>query len=275
VRVIPEPAARPPLDARRLAAADPDLLPGLAVEVVDEAGSTNALVAERGRAGAREGLVVVAEHQTAGRGRLDRSWEAPARSALTLSVLLRPTAPTQSWPWLPLLTGYAVAKALRGAGFEAAVKWPNDVLLADRKVAGILVERIETDQGPAAVVGIGLNVGMTAEELPVPEATSLAVASGGAPPPDRTELLVALLQTLWESYSAWEAGEDLAGMRLAESYAAACATLGRDVRVELPSGEVLTGRATGIDPSGRLLVERDGARTAVSAGDVVHVRAVE
>jgi BirA family transcriptional regulator, biotin operon repressor / biotin---[acetyl-CoA-carboxylase] ligase len=272
--VIPEPAARPPLDARRLAAADPDLLPGLAVEVVDEAGSTNALVAERGRAGAGQGLVVVAEHQTAGRGRLDRSWEAPARSALTLSLLLRPTAPTQSWPWLPLLTGYAVAKALRGAGFEAAVKWPNDVLLADQKVAGILVERIETDEGPAAVVGIGLNVGMTAEELPVPEATSLAVASGGAPP-DRTELLVALLQTLWESYSAWEAGEDLAGMRLAESYAAACATLGRDVRVELPSGEVLTGRATGIDPSGRLLVERDGARTAVSAGDVVHVRSVE
>jgi len=273
-----EPAARPPLDAARLAAVDPDLLPGLAVEVVDEAGSTNALVAARGRAGAGQGLVVVAEHQTAGRGRLDRSWETPARSALTFSVLLRPTAPTQSWPWLPLLAGYTVAKALRASGFEAAVKWPNDVLLGPRdgqsqKVAGILVERIETDGGPAAVVGIGLNVGMTAEELPVAEATSLAVASEGEPP-DRTDLLVALLQTLWEGYAAWEAGAELAGMRLAESYVAACATIGRDVRVDLPSGEALTGRATGVDPSGRLLVERDGVRTAVSAGDVVHVRAL-
>jgi BirA family biotin operon repressor/biotin-[acetyl-CoA-carboxylase] ligase len=277
--VIPEPLPRPPLDARRLAAADPDLLPELTVEVVDEAGSTNALVAERGRAGAGQGLVVVAEHQTAGRGRLDRSWETPARSGLTFSVLLRPVAPTQSWPWLPLLAGYAVAKALRGVGFDASVKWPNDVLLGprdgqSRKVAGILVERIDTEQGPAAVIGIGLNVGMTAEELPVPEATSLAVASEGRPP-ERTDLLVAVLQTLWEAYSTWEAGGDSAGIRLAESYVAACATVGRDVRVDLPSGEVLSGRATGIDPSGRLLVERDGVRTAVSAGDVVHVRAVE
>jgi BirA family biotin operon repressor/biotin-[acetyl-CoA-carboxylase] ligase len=122
------------------------------------------------------------------------------------------------------------------------------------------------------VVGVGLNVGMTAEELPVPEATSLAVAAEGEPP-DRTDLLVTVLQTFWEAYTAWEAGEELAGMRLAESYVAACATVGRDVRVELPSGELLTGRATGVDPSGRLLVERDGLRTAVSAGDVVHVRA--
>jgi BirA family transcriptional regulator, biotin operon repressor / biotin---[acetyl-CoA-carboxylase] ligase len=275
--VTPDPAARPPLDADRLAAADPDELPGLHVEVVDEAASTNALVAARGRTGAAQGLVVVAEHQTAGRGRLDRTWETPARSALTFSVLLRPTSPTHSWPWLPLLTGYAVAKALRGAGFEASVKWPNDVLLGPaegpaRKVAGILVERIETDGGPAAVVGIGINVGMTAEELPVPEATSLAVASAGDPP-ERTDLLVAVLQTLWEAYATWEAGEGLAGMRLAESYVAACTTVGRDVRVDLPSGAVLTGRATGVDPSGRLLVERDGVRTAVSAGDVVHVRA--
>jgi BirA family biotin operon repressor/biotin-[acetyl-CoA-carboxylase] ligase len=271
--VTSEPAARPPLDAERLAAADPDLLPGLTVEVVEEAASTNALVAERAHAGASEGLVVVAEHQTAGRGRLDRTWEAPARSALTFSVLLRPTAPLPSWPWLPLLTGYAVDKALKAAGFEASVKWPNDVLLADRKVAGVLVERIETSSGPAAVVGVGLNVGMTAEELPVPEATSLAVAGQA---PDRTELLIAVLASLWESYTAWQEGGDLGGMRLAASYAAACATLGRQVRVALPSGEELTGTATGIDPSGRLLVERavDGRveRTTVSAGDVVHVR---
>ena len=272
-----EPVARPPLDADRLAGADPDLLPGLSVEVVDEAGSTNALVADRGRAGAGQGLVIVAEHQTAGRGRLDRSWEAPERSALTFSLLLRPTAPARSWPWLPLLAGYAVAKALRGAGFDAAVKWPNDVLLAQadgqsRKVAGILVERIDTEDGPAAVVGIGLNVGMTADELPVPGATSLALAATDGAAPDRTDVLLALLQTTWEAYTAWEEGGDLAGVRLADSYGAACATVGREVRVDLPSGEALTGRAVGIDPSGRLLVEQDGVRTAVNAGDVVHVR---
>jgi BirA family biotin operon repressor/biotin-[acetyl-CoA-carboxylase] ligase len=262
-------AGRPPLDARLLAAADPDVLPGLAVEVVEETGSTNALVTERARAGAPEGLVVVAEHQTAGRGRLDRSWEAPARSGLTFSVLLRPSAPSQTWPWLPLLAGYAVDKALKAAGFEASVKWPNDVLIGDRKVAGILVERIETDEGAAAVVGIGLNVGLRAEELPVPEATSLAI-EGQAP--DRTRLLVEVLASFWEAYTAWQEGGDLAGMRLAESYAAACATLGRQVRVALPAGGELAGTATAIDPSGRLLVEHGGGRTAVSAGDVVHVR---
>ena len=272
MRVFSDPAARPPLDAERLAAVDPDLLTGLTVEVVEESASTNALVIERARSGAAEGLVVAAEHQTAGRGRLDRTWETPPRSGLTFSVLLRPTAPTHSWPWLPLLAGYAVDKALKAAGFEASVKWPNDVLLDGLKVAGILVERVDTDDGPAAVVGIGLNVGMTAEELPVPEATSLAVASSGEVP-DRTSLLVSVLASLWESYTAWQVGGDLAGMRLAESYVAACATIGQRVRVDLPSGEVLTGTASGIDPSGRLLVEHGGAgHTAVSAGDVVHVR---
>jgi BirA family transcriptional regulator, biotin operon repressor / biotin---[acetyl-CoA-carboxylase] ligase len=275
VLVISDPAARPPLDAERLAAADPDLLTGLTVEVVEEAASTNALVIERARSGAAEGLVVAAEHQTAGRGRLDRTWETPPRSALTFSVLLRPTAPTASWPWLPLLAGYAVDKALKAAGYEASVKWPNDVLLGGQKVAGILVERVDTDAGPAAVVGIGLNVGMTADELPVPEATSLAVASPGEVP-DRTALLVSMLASLWESYTAWQAGGDLAGMRLAESYVAACATIGQQVRVDLPAGEVLTGTASGIDPSGRLVVEHstdgEAGHTAVSAGDVVHVR---
>ena len=132
-------------------------------------------------------------------------------------------------------------------------------------MAGILVERVETAGGPAAVVGVGVNVGMTADELPVAEATSLAI-EGEAP--DRTELLGLLLDTLWEGYVAWQEGGEAATSHLAASYAAACSTIGRPVRVDLPSGEVLTGTATGIDPAGRLLV--DG--TAVSAGDVVHVR---
>jgi BirA family biotin operon repressor/biotin-[acetyl-CoA-carboxylase] ligase len=239
VLVTSDASGRPPLDVQRLSM--PDLLTGLEIEVVDQAPSTNALVAERAQAGAAEGLVVVAEHQTAGRGRLNRTWETPVRSALTFSLLVRPTAPTQSWPWLPLLAGYAVDKALKADGYEAAVKWPNDVLLDGRKVAGILVERVETPDGPAAVIGVGINVGMTAEELPVPDATSLALTGGAVP--DRTTLLIDVLDSLWEAYTAWQQGGDLAGMRLAESYVAACATIGSEVHVELPSGETLSGTA--------------------------------
>lgn len=279
VNVVPVTATsaeRPPLDETVLSAISPDLVPGLLVEVVPQAPSTNALVAERARAGAPEGLVVVTEHQTAGRGRLDRSWETPARSALTFSVLLRPTAPTRSWPWLPLLAGYAVDKALKADGFAAGVKWPNDVLIGDRKVAGILVERIETEGGPCAVVGIGINVGLAPEELPVPTATSLAIeashGSAGGTAPDRTRLLVDVLASLRESYDAWQAGGDLAGMRLAESYADACVTVGRQVRVDLPDGSVLTGMAAAIDPSGHLVVAGPDGPVAVGAGDVVHVR---
>jgi BirA family biotin operon repressor/biotin-[acetyl-CoA-carboxylase] ligase len=257
VLVTSDPTGRPALDAARL--------PEHQVEVVEEAGSTNALVAERARADGPEGLVIVAEHQTAGRGRLERTWETPARSALTFSVLLRPAVPAATWPWLPLLTGYEVSKALRAAGFDATVKWPNDVLIGERKVAGILVERVDTASGPAAIVGVGLNVGMTADELPVSEATSLAI-EGEAP--DRTELLGLVLDTLWEGYVAWQEGGEAATTHLAASYAAACSTIGRSVRVDLPSGGELTGTATGIDPAGRLLVNG----TAVSAGDVVHVR---
>lgn len=255
-----EPPRRPPLDAERLR--------GLGVEVVEEAGSTNALVAQRAWAGAPEGVAVVAEHQTAGRGRLDRTWVAPPRSGLTFSLLLRPTAPTAAWPWLPLLAGCAVARALAAHGFAAGLKWPNDVLLDDRKVAGLLVERVDTPARPAAVVGVGLNVDMTHDELPVPQATSLALAGGG-PVPDRTELLIDVLDRLRRTYDGWQGG-DRSGP--AASYAAVCTTLGREVRVELPTGEVLTGTATGVDTSGRLLVENGGGTTAVSAGDVVHVR---
>ena len=266
VPVTDDLSPRPPLDRDRLAGAGPDLT----IEVVDAAPSTNAIVAARARDGAPEGLVVVAEHQTAGRGRLDRTWETPPRAALTFSVLLRPTVGPERWPWLPLLTGLAVAGALRDAGIEAGVKWPNDVLLGDLKTAGILVERVDTPTGPAAVVGIGLNVSTTAEELPVPTATSLAVATGTAP--DRTGLLLAILARLRREQDAWQAGGS-EGLRSA--YVSACVTIGRDVRVDLPAGETLTGRATGVDPGGRLVVQGAGGETAVGAGDVIHVRAFD
>ena len=256
---------RPPLDPEQLAA----LERGLRVEIVDTAPSTNALVAGRARVGAPHGLVVVAEHQTAGRGRLDRSWETPARAALTFSVLLRPRVPAAEWPWLPLLAGHALATALREVEVPAGLKWPNDVLVGERKVAGILLERVDSRDGPAAVLGIGLNVSTTEAELPVDTATSVLLATGSTP--GRTELLTRVLGRLVDEYDAWQAAESperTAALR--EAYTQACVTIGREVRVELPGGEVRTGTARGIDSGGRLVV--DGF--VVGAGDVVHVRRV-
>ena len=268
-----DPAARPPLDKARLTGANPELHPDLHLEVVDELPSTNRLAIERALAGGPDGLVVVADHQSAGRGRLDRSWESPAGTAVTFSLLLRPTTATRAWPWLPLLTGYAVDRALKASGLAAGVKWPNDVLIGDKKVCGILVERIDTPDGPAAVVGVGINVSTTAAELPVPQATSLEIELGR--PVDRTDVLIEVLCAIRETYDAWEAGGDLNGMRLADSYAAACVTIGREVRVDLPDGSVLAGTASGVDPSGQLVVQSSGVAHAVAAGDVVHVRSTD
>lgn len=266
------PASRPPLDPARLTATELGSL-WSEIQVVTEATSTNALVAERARSGAATGLVIVAEHQTAGRGRLDRTWESPAHAALTFSFLIRPTSlPPARWPWLPLLAGYAVHQALRGVA-PTRLKWPNDVLVGDRKLAGILVELVDTSAGQAAVVGIGLNVSTTEAELPVPTATSLAIENGDAP--DRTELLRGLLATFAHEYAAWSGagGNPDAGLRAA--YRQACATLGTDVRVDLPSGAQLTGRASDVDESGRLVVDTADGPETVGAGDVVHVRATD
>ncbi len=233
--------------------------------MLDEAPSTNAFVLERARDGAPEGLVLVAEHQTAGRGRLDRAWVTPARSALTFSLLLRPGTEPSRWPWLPLLTGVSVQDAV---GHGSRLKWPNDVLLGDHKLAGILVELVETPAGPAAVVGIGLNVSTTVEELPVPTATSLAIAGHHV---DRTDLLAGILAELDRTYANWtqsRPGDEM----LRTAYLRRCATIGQLVRVDLPSGESLTGTAVDVDHAGRLVVRSGGETTVVGAGDVVHVR---
>ncbi|MCR1782785.1 biotin--[acetyl-CoA-carboxylase] ligase [Nocardioides carbamazepini] len=259
------------MDGDRLAGVS-ELTPDLSFELLAETPSTNEVAAQRARAGAHEGLVVVADHQSSGRGRLDRTWQTPPGTAVTFSLLLRPTVPPTSWPWLPLLVGHNVAKAITALGYDAAVKWPNDVLLdGDRKVAGILVERVETPTGPAAIVGVGINVAMTADELPVPTATSLAVA--GSEVPDRTSVLLGVVAAVREGYDVWQAGGEQGTARLATSYRAQCATLGRDVRVELPGAGELLGRATDIDDDGRLVVETAAGTERVGAGDVIHVRA--
>lgn len=265
--------ARGPLDGERLADAFA-LTPGLTLELLSEAPSTNEVATDRARAGADEGLVVVADHQAAGRGRLDRTWETPPGTAVTFSLVLRPTVPAATWPWLPLLVGHNVTKALVALGYDARVKWPNDVLLDDdRKVAGILVERVETPGGPAAIIGVGINVTMTADELPVDTATSLAIAAPGAP--DRTQVLLEVVTAVREGYDVWQAGGELGTARLATSYRSHCATLGREVRVDLPGGGTMTGRATDIDADGRLVVETASGTERVGAGDVVHVRATD
>ncbi len=237
------------------------------VRVLARTASTNADVRVAAEAGAGEGLVLVADEQTRGRGRLDRTWSSPPRSGLTFSVLLRPgDVPVAQWSWLPLLAGVAVARAVRRIGeVDATLKWPNDVLVDRRKLAGILVERA----GDAAVVGVGLNVSTRAEELPVPTATSLAVA--GAATTDRDPILRAMLRELGEWYAAWRGYQgDVARSGVRAAYLQLCRTVGSAVRVEQPGREPLAGRAVDVDEDGRLVVD-DGAQWhRVAAGDVVH-----
>lgn len=236
------------------------------MQILPAIGSTNAVLSDQARLGAAEGTVIVTEHQTAGRGRLDRVWDTPARSALTFSLLRRPDLPWSSWPWLPLATGCAIQQVVAQTVSGVGLKWPNDVLVEGRKLAGILVERIDTPQGPAAVIGVGLNVSSTREELPVGAATSLVLETGTAP--DRTDLLNDLLESIDTTLALLAA--DLDGLR--SIYTDACVTVGRDVRVEVPAGDALTGRATGINRGGQLVVETASGSNAVGAGDVIHVR---
>jgi BirA family biotin operon repressor/biotin-[acetyl-CoA-carboxylase] ligase len=271
---------RPPLHAAALREAliSPDG-PFTALDVVEATGSTNADLVTAARAGkAAAGAVLIAEEQIAGRGRLGRDWTAPARSGLFFSVLLEPEVPPERWGWLPLLAGVATATALaRAAGVDTALKWPNDLLVtidgAERKCGGILVERTETAAGrPVAVLGIGINVSLRTEELPVPTAGSLALA--GALGTDRDPLLRAVLRAVGDWYRRWTAaGGDAVESGLQQAYAAGCATLGRPVAALLPGGEELHGEAVALDSTGRLVIAADGGdRKPVDAADIVHLR---
>lgn len=239
------------------------------IDVLAETESTNAVVAAAARAGEPEGLLVAAEYQSSGRGRLGRTWTTPARSALLMSALLRPTGvPPHRWPWLGLLVPLAVAAAVRRVGeIPAQVKWPNDVLVDDRKLAGILLERVD---GPAAIVGIGLNVTLKAEERPTEVATSMALE--GAATTDRATVLAAVLRELATRYQAWV---DAAGDPevILPDYRELSATFGRQVRVELPGGVFLEGTATDLDSDGRLIVLTADGPHVLAAGDVTHLRA--
>jgi len=238
------------------------------VDVVPRTGSTNADLLARG---GPEGQVLVAEEQTAGRGRMGRSWVSQPGASLTFSVLLRPvTVPPARRGWLPLLTGVAVATAVRSvAAVPATLKWPNDVLVADRKLAGILAEQ----SGETVVIGIGVNVATAADALPVSptglRATSLHVEGADVA---RDVLLSEVLRQLEHYYLRFRSDPDPERSGLLAEYRALCDTLGRQVRVELPGDRSLAGVAEGVDQDGRLLVREADTITPVSAGDVIHVR---
>ncbi len=243
--------------------------------MVAETGSTNADLLAEARSGAPEGLVLVAEAQTGGRGRMGRQWVSPPRRALTFSVLLRPAGvPAGLLGWVPLLAGVAVASALaETAGVDALLKWPNDVLAGGAKLAGILAER----WGEALVLGTGINVFQQRDELPVPTATSLLLAAPAAPAgvDVRERLLTAVLGELADRYRAWldqPHPGDADGCGLREEYLRRSGTVGTMVMVMLPGGQQLTGMAVGIDPVGRLELRTPAGLVRVSAGDVVHLR---
>jgi len=244
------------------------------IEVVESTGSTNADLLARALAGEPEGTVLAVEEQRAGRGRMGRTWTAPPRAALTFSLLLKPAVPPARRGWLPLLTGVAVAAAVTTVtGVETRLKWPNDLLAADAKLAGILAEAA----GDAVVVGIGLNVSTEPAEFPNPRpgalpATSLRAA--GATALNREDILLAILDGFERWYRAWQqAGGDPDRSGLRPGYIRLSATIGRTVRAELPGGQALSGPAVGVDSDGRLLVRvSSGSEVAVAAGDVVHLR---
>ncbi|WP_433316435.1 biotin--[acetyl-CoA-carboxylase] ligase [Micromonospora chersina] len=281
---------RPPLSAARLRRAlVAPYGPWRQLELRAETGSTNADVVEAARAGEPEGLVVVAERQTAGRGRRGRVWQSPPRAGIATSVLLQPgeavpergwaPVPPQGYGWMPLLAGVALVEAVaRLAELDARLKWPNDLLLDGAKCAGVLAEAVPgaaPDRPPAIVVGIGLNVTLRADELPenptgLP-ATSLQLA--GATATDRDPLLRALLRALADWYERWrDAGGDAVASGLRDAYLAGCATVGRQVRVLLPDGREVRGTATGVDPDGQLLVDGPEGELRLAAGDVLHLR---
>ncbi len=231
---------------------------------LESAGSTNDVALERGRQGAAEGLVVTAEEQTAGRGRLGRRWLAPRGTSLQLSVLLRPPLPPSQIFVLTRMTALAVASALEAElGLQPVLKWPNDVLLNSKKCAGILIETaLQGDRLDYAVLGMGVNANFSMAAFPdlAPYATTLADELGR--PVDRERLERALLTQLDDYNRRLRAGEDLF-----EEWKARLATLGREVRVATPGGEE-SGTAEGVDRDGALLLRKGEGLVRLYAGDV-------
>ncbi|CAN7282815.1 biotin--[acetyl-CoA-carboxylase] ligase [Arthrobacter sp. LjRoot14] len=257
--------------------------------VVDSTGSTNADLLQGVTVDPRawpDLSVLTAEHQTAARGRLDRHWEAPPLSSVSVSIVLRPVnaegrpLPTHSYSWFSLLAALALREALlETAGIPAEIKWPNDVMVRGRKIAGILAQLGPMGDGsvPPVILGTGLNVTLTAGELPVPTATSVLLEN--ARTVDRTALLKSYLSRFAALYRNFcnADGDPAAGMAggpsLHKRVESVMTTLGKQVRAQLPGDHEIIGHASRLDEYGSLLVV-DSARNehVVTAGDVVHLR---
>jgi BirA family transcriptional regulator, biotin operon repressor / biotin---[acetyl-CoA-carboxylase] ligase len=259
---------RPPLDVTILR----DGLDGLSwrrVDVVEETGSTNADLLARAAAGEDiAGAVLFAEYQSAGRGRHGRQWSAPPRSQVVVSFGVDGSAvPPNRWGWLPLATGLAIVDAVAEvSGTRVGLKWPNDVLVGPKggKLAGILAE--VASPAPVIVVGLGLNVTMTADEAPDPRATSLTQIGAGTV--DRTPLARALLRHLDARITGWRNADPA----LATDYRTRSVTIGSQVRASLPGDKTLVGTAVDVDELGRLIIDTGTERATVSAGDITHLR---
>ncbi|KQP97606.1 MULTISPECIES: biotin--[acetyl-CoA-carboxylase] ligase [unclassified Rathayibacter] len=239
---------------------------------LESAGSTNDELRERASSGAAAWphlSVVATDDQRAGRGRLGRVWQAPPGRTLAASTLVDASGlPSAALGWLPLLAGAALAGALAPlVDVPVSVKWPNDVLLEGRKVAGILAERLADGR---VVVGTGVNLILGEEELPVPTATSLALA--GSRETGADAVLAAFLTEFQALLAPILSLGDAEASGAASVVRSRCATLGRPVRVELPDGGTAEGTAVDIDGDGRLVVEQGGARRSFSSGDVTHLR---
>lgn len=238
---------------------------GRSLHLLDSTDSTNTVAKRLALEGAPEGTLILAEEQTAGRGRLGRTWHARPGENLTFSILLRPAMSATAVGLLPLAAGVSVAETLRAElGIDARTKWPNDVLLHDRKICGILSEGVlQSGEVAAAVVGIGLNVNQ--REFP-PElagsASSLALETGATC--DRGRLLAAILGRLEYLYDLLRSGRT---DRVIDSWSACSAILGRQVRVS-GAGVVQEGTAFGLAADGALLLETDTGLVTIHAGDI-------
>jgi BirA family transcriptional regulator, biotin operon repressor / biotin---[acetyl-CoA-carboxylase] ligase len=221
------------------------------VRAVEEIDSTQSALKS---SSPKHGDVIVANYQSAGRGRLDRRFEANPGSALLFSFYIEPRGARDKWGFIPLLVGLSVAEIL---GIEFYTKWPNDILSDHGKVGGILSEI----HGDGIVIGIGLNVSMTAEDLPVHTASSILLTLGSAP--NRNKLLPAILKEISFNLEEWESGVDLI-----DDYLDSSATMGKRVKVELPNGESIEGTAAGISSNGELLLD---SGDLISVGDIIHL----
>ncbi len=239
------------------------------VEHLDHVDSTNTWLARQAREGADGRRAVYCDYQSDGRGRLDRAWHAPARSSLLCSALLSPPPTTVAPQWIVIAAALAACDALHAlSGVRPSLKWPNDVLYAEQKVGGLLAELVTPAapaRRPVVVVGLGLN--LSAVDPDFVTATTVRAATGVALEP--VAILSAYLEALDERRPLLDV---VAGRRtLRAQYLADLSTIDRDVRVELV-GEVVRGRAVGIDEDAALIVDVGGERRSFAAGDVVHVR---